>query len=69
MNLLPPTVYYELYRIYYIGKRFRFIKKQQWHLYSRAEKETNCRTTRIQCDVYAAQNSEVLMVSEGKTFF
>ena len=24
--------------------------------------------TRIQCDVYAAQNPEVLMVSEGKTF-
>ena len=36
---------------------------------SRAQKEANCRTTRIQCDVYAAQNPEVLMVSEGNLFF
>ena len=34
---------------------------------SRAQKEANCRSTRIQCDVYAAQNPEVLIVSEGKT--
>ena len=35
---------------------------------SRAQNEANCRTTRIQCDVYAAQNPEVLMVSEGNFF-
>ena len=32
-------------------------------------RKVNCRTIRIQCDVYAAQNLEVLMVSEGNTFF
>ena len=36
---------------------------------SRVQKEVNCRTTRIQCDVYAAQNPEVFMVSEGNFFF
>ena len=36
---------------------------------SRVQKEVNCRTIRIQCDVYAVQNLEVLMVSEGNTFF
>ena len=35
---------------------------------SRAQKEAICRTTRIQFDVYAAKNPEVLTVSQGKTF-
>ena len=36
---------------------------------SRARKEANRRTTRIQSDLYVTQAPEVLTVSFGNTFF
>ena len=38
-------------------------------LFQELGKRVNCKTTRIQCDVYAALNPEALPVSYGKTFF
>ena len=38
-------------------------------LFQELGKKANCRTTRIQCDVYAALNPEALSVSWGKTLF
>ena len=55
--------------MYLLEKDFALLRMNNDICISRAQKEANCRTTRIQCDVYAANNPEVLMVSEGNFFF
>ena len=62
------TTFQQQLNLYYKGfiileKDFTSLKINNDICISRAQKEAICRTTRIQFDVYAAKNPEVLTVS------